>query len=323
MTNLEDILTAPLAENELVGVRELLVGQGFSPKVIGAGLQCEQTLLGQRVGLFHFYPAERLLSALDPQNLGSVPRSSDYSLRLLWGDLFVEEHSKEERVDQYLYAVAPDSVLATLQTSGLLAKVESDMSYARKTVCELQALPGLLSQPFEAVAPAWQANAQPTLHLLRELYDDPEVVAKVTHWLTLSGSPWSDHRLSVAQQERMGLVYGRIMGRGFSLKWDGDEVAMVNNGAEVPPQFASRGEQAGFAFAHFLTMAYEHLAPGMTLGIRALISSLDTLKQLALLEVLRNLVAATGVSLVIQTAKTDTLRLAKKKFKHIAEAEIR
>jgi len=319
---LEAALSAPLADDELVDVRELLAGLGFEPKVLGPVLQCEQTLLGQRIGVLHLYPAQRLLKVLDPQNPTSVPRSREYALRLLWDELFGEEYTKVPRADQYLYAVASGPELTALQTSGLLYQVESNLNYARKTVCELHELPDLLRPLFVPAAHDLRAHSAPTLHLLRELRDNLAAAETVTHWLTPSGNPWSGSPLPGAQREHLGQLYGRIMGRGFGLRWDGYEVVMVNNGAGVPAGMASNGERVGFALAHFLALAYAHLSPGMTLGVQAMLPGLDVMKQLAVLDLLRHLVAVTGVAVVLQTANTSTLRYAQAKFKHIAAAEI-
>lgn len=321
MTDLQNTLSAPLADDELADVRDLLVGLGFQPKVLGPVLQCEQTLLGKRIGVLHFYPARRLLSVLDPQNPSKDSRTSEYPLRILWDELFSEEYAKVPRPDQYFYAVGAGPVLTNLQASGLRDLVENNMNYARKTVCEPHELPSLLRPPFSPTLQGLRAHATPTLHLLRELRDDPTAAGSVTHWLTPSDSAWPTCGLSPAQRDHLGLLYGRIMGQGFRLQWNWDKVAMVNNGASIPPEFASRGEQAGFALAHFLAMAYTHLAPGMTLGILALLSSLDVMKRLAALDLLRHMVADTGVSLVLQSANTETLRLAQAKFKHIASAD--
>ena len=147
-------------------VWQLLKTRGYEVTRTEHGLRCDLSLMGRRIGTAVFISAELILN---------VARETSPIVRAfspLWDDIFGAAYfDGSPRVDQYLYVVATAESRKALADLGAIDSIEGNMSYARKTVCLLDELDELFTNPFVTLVDEMRANAEPKLLVLPELSD--------------------------------------------------------------------------------------------------------------------------------------------------------
>lgn len=314
MSDIFDVLT-PI-ENELTGLYELLTAAGLSPERTETGYRCPVNAGPHQVGWSYLVSAQRILM---------LPEfKQDFSA--LQAELFDELYSASPRPSLYLYIVGTPEELAELDNSGKAYLMESNMNYAVKSLATMAELEGLLGGLFAVVPLARKANKAPQVRMLRELRDRVTDAAEPAYALSrfsrfaefIEAELLQDNR--GADRELVSQVYRRFMGRDFHLVWTPSGATFGRGGdmQGMPRHMASSGELAGYDMACFLMETARRSAPGLTIGLHGTLSSLDTLKQTLVLDVLRDFIAATGISVELQSANTTVLGLAKLKLKAVA-----
>ena len=316
----EDTETITPIEDDLQALPATLTSLGFVPEVTALGYRCPKLVGGKPVGWMYFLSAKYILRC------ATASREFNRDFRTIQAELFEEVFYGTPKPSLYLYIVGTAEELAELDTRGTSYLVELDINYAAKWLGTLDALTREIGGLFSTLPPSRRANAQPSVALLREVRDRPSSALAPEKVFTRGQYPRAEAAQDLLLGQRasdralVAQVYARVMGRGFKLQWTSSEITFGRDymAEGVPRYMASSGEQACFDLSCFLVEGARNVTPGLTIGLHGVLTSFDTLIRFRLLDVLQEFVAATGVSLEVQTADSASLQHAKRKLGAVA-----
>jgi len=333
------VLASHAAANEaaLPAIEALLTKLGMAYTRAGHTVRAELKLGGGKYGTAFFVTAPLMftldegsrsdedpdydISGLSPERRS---RRFQYTFWEFQLDLFEPEVAKPDHGELHLFVAGEAEYLYGTLDVARRCLVENDTRYARKRAVTLEKLPCLLQNPF---AGTLQANEEtPRVELCAEFSYLPRNAKEPAHALMRAGSDLTQREdalgrmREVGVQQRMEVLLYRVMGGEYRFIWadDGVAVARIGDKRGTPIEFASSGEQAAVAFAYFLATLPE-VTPETTLRIGGdVLNRLSLLWLLGAMEVLRELVVATGAYLQLQMVKSDSRSLAKQRFKPVA-----
>lgn len=334
------VLASHAAANEaaLPALEALLTELGMAHTRAGHTVRAELKLGGVKYGTAFFVTAPLMFTLDEGRRSDEDPdydvaglsperrsRRFQYTFWEYQLDLFEPEIAKPDHGELHLFVVGDaDYLYRTLDVSRRYL-VENDTRYARKRAVTLEKLPCMLQSPFAGIL---KANEEmPRVDLSAEFSYLPRNAKEPAHALMRAGSELAqredvlERMRDVGVQQRMEVLLYRVMGGEYRFIWadEGVEVARVGDKRGTPVEFASSGEQAAVAFAYFLATLPE-VTPETTLRIGGdVLNRLSLLWLLGAMEVLRELVLATGAHLQLQMVKSDSRALAKQRFKPVAQ----
>jgi hypothetical protein len=315
------------APYRLAGMEPILEGAGLSYSRIGTHLRAELHARGAFYGVAYFVAAEDVFSFVGSQ------WEVEYARSKLWEQVCGKDHFElSPRRNLYLYVVGASEVID--DPKNLVARahiVNDDRNYALKRVVTPEQARVWLQSPFEVLEGPARATEDPQLYLVLEPHErlgaDPQDSAlpaglDVRHVLDYRHAEDRYDNPTIASQgtdafwRHTEALFKRIMGLDYLLTRTeaGLSIRHQYNPRGAPLWQASRGERMAFALAHFLADASQSVKPGVCLAIHDVIAAFDTIRQLVVLDLLRDFVIATGASVQLKAAKSDFKVLAKAKF---------
>lgn len=227
-------------------------------------------------------------------------------------------------LDTYIFIVKPKGFKLPAGQQVMPQHVELDMYYARKVVCSIEDLARVLAPAFSCVA--HRASLAPRIECSRASlheFDPPFEFAKtVTHpfkpqvhdelvaEVAVRGNAKAIKRLTE-------VLFQRILGSDYRLA-DGDcwPDVIRGDGDEGMPMFMlGNGERVALSFCIFLALCHDRVEENMCIGVKESLNALDMSRLLNTFDLVRDFVAATGVSICFQTDRNDSRTWAERKVK--------
>ena len=194
--------------------------------------------------------------------------------------------------------------------------VETDRYSPAKRVMSLEELPAFFSSVFPRKA--FRANDAPKVTLLRYLQYGQSPLSSATHVFDREDEldQFRKHTfggLTTNEQAVANRVYRKIMGSVHHIAWSesGPGLARLNDVVGIPQELSSAGERTALAFSAYLSRMANQVVPGMCLGLHNFFNGMDDLKRFDAFGCVGEFIEATGASVLIQSEKGDTRKMAK------------
>jgi hypothetical protein len=238
--------------------------------------------------------------------------------------LMDEDYRARPRKDLTLIAVGSEHYLFDELDLRRRSHVQLDQSLARKRLVTFAQMEKLLTCPFPQVAQ--DANALPRVDVCPEVNDLPDNSPKPTDvfdWRVVEALLTDTDVLlpeSAGLRSRTEAILLRVMEGEYRLFWQEDHVAIGRYGDKrgSPLPFASAGEQKAYALAYFLAKLSFSMTPATRIALHGALNGLSLLWLFGALDVLREMVIASGASLQLQMPQSERRELAKMKLEAVA-----
>lgn len=240
----------------------------------------------------------------------------------LW--LWLEDHDELSGPHAYLVVVDLDNWLADPLNIDVAHLVENDVAGVRKIVTTAADLPARLANPF---GPSRVGTRLPKFEVQRmdpHAFEKPprDFRATVTHLFDHTFEPYDRMEQLFSRPDAEQLLpvaralVRRVMGAPFELTHRFDTVMLHRLGRSAPLPFhcLSYSEQHGLAFCAYLAIVAADATPKTWLGITDVLGCLDLSHYLLAMDVVRDLIIATGINVYLKTNKSDQQNLARLKF---------
>lgn len=278
-------------------------------------LLCKLSIADTVYAHVYLVPAESFY----PSNNADAKFSEDFAAvqeRILGPD-FYDSNPK----NLYLMIVGEKDFLDIKVNLQASSSVEQDLSYGKKEVLTPEQVIAWLTPTFSVLAGEQRANKAPFVAALAEPHvrNQPEDTSSLNvEGLIRHDSEEHRHLTRV----RTNSLYRRIMGGDHQVFWDGTipTLGRVGESEGSDVMYCSSGERIAFAVALYMARSALDVYPGMTLGFYGTFDRLDSVRQIGCYDCLRELVAATGVNVIVQSAKESLRQLAMHRMRPVVEA---
>ena len=264
---------------------------------------------------------ELLEQFLARRHLGRLGMT-DFFTKKLW--LWLEDHDKLSGPHAYLVVVDMDNWLDDPLNLDVAHLVENDVAGVRKIVTTAADLPARLANPFGSSRVGARLPKFEVQRMDPHPFETPprDFKATVTHVFDHKVEPcdWMEQLFARPDAEQLlpvaRALVRRVMGAPFELTDRYDNVMLHRLGRRAPLPFhgLSYSEQHGLAFCAYLAMAAADATPKTWLGITDVLGCLDLSHYLLALDVVRDLIIATGANVYLKSNKSDQQNLARLKF---------
>ena len=243
-------------------------------------------------------------------------------------NLMEEDYRARPKKDLSLIAIGSEPYLFDELDVRRRSLVQMDLSLARKRVLTFGQMEKLITCPFPQLEQ--DANALPRVDVcpeLRDLPDNAPTPTDVFDWRQVEVLQTDRAVLSPDNAElrrRIEAILLRIVEGEYRLFWQEDFVAIGRYGDKhgSPLPFASSGEQKAYALAYFLAKLSFATTPTTRIALHGAMDGLSVLWLFGALDVLRELVIATGASLQLQMPQSERRELAKIKLDAVSNVVI-
>jgi hypothetical protein len=234
--------------------------------------------------------------------------------------LMDEDYHARPRKDLTLIAVGSESYLFDELDVRRRSLVQMDQYLARKRLLSFAQMEQLLTCPFPQLEQ--DANALPRVDVCPEVKDLPDNAPSPTdvfNWRQVEALQSDTDVLSpenAGLRNRIEAILLRVVEGEYRLFWQEDYVAIGRHGDKrgSPLPFASAGEQKAYALAYFLAKRSFTMTPATRIALHGALDGLSVLWFFGALDVLREMVIATGASLQLQMPQSERRELAKMKL---------
>jgi hypothetical protein len=316
-----DTEVAPFTTTFLPDVEALLESSGRPFDRVEGALRYELKAFDATYAWVYFVSAENFF-------IEGVPEKKAYeAFRRRQAELLEEELYARPRKEMYLFVVGAAEILLNPAHMALRWTIEHDSRVAKKAVMLTSEVEHWLDSPFKHLQGDARANEKPTFTGMRELdlrAEQPSVANHVFNphaILSTCEEDFAGDALS-AQKSLVNTLYQRVMGSTHKVYWDedGPSLGRMGDKSRIPLYCCSMGERLIFAFAIFLARASEEVFPEMCIGIHGDLNGMDPLRRISAIDCLREFVISTGVSVVIQSAKSEVTAIAQSRLGSVMEA---
>ena len=309
--------TLELDNTNIPEVEKLLTAHGIAYTESGGVLRHELKVFDILYGVVCVISAENLIHAKD----------IDIALRRIQYRIFEEELELPSRPTLYLFVVWDGRKDRDRQYIEARWKLEQNLGAARKLVMQPTDVITWLQNPFSLREMGRRANGVPSLTTMRLVDFPAQKVAPVAEMLQTEAILKSISQDCmepefVRLQPLVSHLYRRVMGSAQKVFWteEGPALAQVYDERGLPLDWCSSGERAMFAFCVFMARSSVNMTPNLCIGFPGTFSGIDDLRQIAAFDCLRDLVAATGISVVVQAPQNDRRARVISRVRPIVEA---
>ena len=283
-------------------VEQLLTAHGIPYTEKNGVLRHELKVFDVLYGVVCIVSAENLIHA------GAI----EIALRRMQYRIFEDELEMPSRPALYLFVVWDGHMDRDRKHIQARWELEQNLGAARKLVMQPTEVITWLQNPFPARELDARANAVPSLTTMRPIDFPSQQAAPVAEMFranTILASIAKESQEPAFDKVRslVAHLYRRVMGSAQKVFWteEGPKLGQIYDERGLPLDWCSSAEQAMFAFCVFLAKSSVDMTPELCIGFPCTFNGIDDLRQIAAYDCLRELVAATGISIVVQAPQND------------------